>query len=332
MRFKPSDTRPREDAHLLSLDDPDVNVEIRPYDEVDPDAVVWLNRLALDYEISPARLAAVRKQDPRLAPELAWYAVEHGEPVSQVAILLCPTRTTEGLETVGVPMMVCTHPRAAGRGFAKALLDHVHAWMRSKGVRLSLLTTSRFRVAYPMYRSVGYEDLARLRVASGRLRPRSGGRDRVRTATRRDHAVFHRIFEAHASEATGFVVRPRNFVEIRTTWGDVASAEMLALVSEGRTVGYAWARRSDPTHVRELVCRKGVAVEWAARLAGGRALTFVLSPRDSATQFELAGLRVGPAWGVVMVKDLSETRSASNLRALLGVDAGRFEARALDLY
>ena len=319
-------------AHILSSDDSAARVQIRTYDEVDEEAVAWLNRLALDYNVSPAQIEDVRKRDPRLAPELAWYAVEDGEPLSQVGLVLCPVRTVEGLETVGVPMMVCTHPAASGRGFAKALLHHVHDWLRRQDIRLSILTTRRTRVAYPMYRSVGYEDLVRMRVASGRPRPLPRGQGRVRIAKPGDSARFQEAFEVRTKGATGFVIRPANALEIRKAWGDILAKEMLALLSGNRVVGYAWARRTPPVHIRELVTLVADPVTWAAKLAQGRDLTVFMSPRESTAVYAEAGLRVTTGWSVMMASDLSGTMTPAEVRALLGVDAGRFEALPLDLY
>ena len=58
----------------------------------------------------------------------------------------------------------------------------------------------------------------------------------------------------------------------------------------------------------------------------------LLSPRDPAGPFEVAELQVLESWGVLMAVDLTGRRSSRGLRRLLGVDEGRFEALALDLF
>lgn len=307
-------------------------MEILPHDEVDPDAVVWLNRLGLGYEFPTSSLRKVRRVDPRLAKEFAWYAVEGGRPVSQVGYLLYPVRTAEGREIVGVPEAVCSLPGASGRGHARALMEHVHSRLRERGARFSFLTTSRFRGAYRLYRSLGYEDLVRIRVAYGRLRGAVVPGLHVRKAVGRDAAAFHRAFAAHTRDALGFTERPRNFVAIRTAWEDVKPGEIWTLSSRGHVVGYAWCERKNPTHVRELVATAGDPLAWARTLATGHDVSIVLSPRAAPGPYQTAGLQVAESWSVLMVKDLLARMKTQEIRVLFGVDAGRFESLAFDLW
>jgi len=307
-------------------------MDILPYDEVDPVGVAWLNRLGLGYEFPISSLRKVRRIDSRLPREFAWYGVEGNRPVSQVGYLLYPFHTSEGREIIGVPEAVCTLPGASGHGHARALMEHVHDLLRKHGARFSFLTTSRFRGAYRLYRSLGYEEIVRLRVAYGHFRGKAAPGLRTRKATGSDSAAFYRAFAAHTRDALGFTERPKNFVAIRTAWEDVRSGEMWALSSRGRTVGYAWCDRKNPTSIRELVATGGDPVAWARTLAAGHDVSILLSPRAGPGPYQTAGLQVAESWSVLMVKDLLARTKMQEILALFGVDKGRFESLAFDLW
>ena len=133
---------------------------IYEYDEVDPLEVLHLNLLCLDFALTPERAARLRRLDPRPFSFLAVYAKEEGRVAGQVGVFRLPVVSLDGAQEVGGVWAVSTHPAYARRGIATRLLDEAHARMRIAGLRYSTLGTQRDRVAYSLYRRLGYEDVA----------------------------------------------------------------------------------------------------------------------------------------------------------------------------
>ncbi len=307
-------------------------MDLRAYDDLEPDAVAWLNRVGLGYDMSPALVRKVRRVDSRVPQEFAWYACEEGRPVSQVGYLLYPVRTEAGEDVAGVPLAVCTLPVASRRGYATQLLEHVHDRLREQGARYSFLTTSRTRVAHALYEGIGYRDVVRFRQAFGRMPGRRTDTYRVRGAKGQDEAAFHVAFEARVRGSLGFVVRPRNFVAARRAWGDLPQRNLRTLLHDECVVGYGWRRRGPPVDILELVATEGDALFWIPYLTGQSEFSFLLSPRDREPAFLRAGLSITDSWSVLMATDLTRRPSLRRLREELGLSDGRFEALALDLY
>jgi predicted N-acetyltransferase YhbS len=101
-------------------------MQILEYDDIDPLGVLYLNRLALGFALTPERVAALRRDDPRPFPGLALYAEEDGLVVGQVGMFRLPMVSTEGREDVGGVWAVSTHPAYAGQGIAARLLEAAH--------------------------------------------------------------------------------------------------------------------------------------------------------------------------------------------------------------
>ena len=127
-------------------------MKIVEYNNVDPLKVFFLNKLALDFALTPELAAHIRQTDPRPFPCLAVYAVEDDAVVGQVGIFRLPMISSEGREDVGGIWAVSTHPHYARRGIASLLLDEAHTRMRQAGLRFSTLGTDRSRVAHKLYR------------------------------------------------------------------------------------------------------------------------------------------------------------------------------------
>ena len=133
-------------------------MKIVEYNDVDPLKAMFLTQLSLDFALTPEKVAQIRASDPRPFPCLAIYAVEADAVLGQVGIFRLPMISTEGREDVGGIWAVSTHPEYAGRGVASLLIEEAHSRMKKTGLRFSTLGTNRYRLAYKLYRQLGYEE------------------------------------------------------------------------------------------------------------------------------------------------------------------------------
>lgn len=104
----------------------------------------------------------------------AWAKVGHGlkdTPIGTcglidgklagfVGMLELPTRSKQGdVEMVGGIWAIATRPSMARQGVGRKLLEAAENHFRERGIRLSMLTTSRSIVAHRWYSGVGYREV-----------------------------------------------------------------------------------------------------------------------------------------------------------------------------
>lgn len=309
-------------------------MKIVEYNDVDPLKVMFLNKLALDFGLSPEMVAHIRQSDPRPFPCLAVYAVEDGAVLGQVGIFRLPMISTGGREDVGGIWAVSTHPQYSGRGVATLLLEEAHARMRSAGLRFSTLGTDRFRVAYKLYSQHGYEEtnlwataLARWETAHQptRLRaqpPGPEGYDFVESS-------FMRI----ANEYLGFAWRHTPFERLRR----VNLTDIWILYKNINVVGYAFAHMDQTLLViSNLVLQPEIdAAEAIAAVAAELKSTYIqvkISRPIEIASLQRAGYHVAhPTWDAFMIKPLVPEVTVEDARRLFGIGTDRFLISWLDV-
>jgi GNAT superfamily N-acetyltransferase len=90
-------------------------------------------------------------------------AIIDGNLAGFVGIMEIPTRNKHGeTEMVGGIWAVSTRPIYARQGVGGHLLEAAENHLRSKGIRLSLLTTSRTLISYRGYVSFGYREVEKV--------------------------------------------------------------------------------------------------------------------------------------------------------------------------
>jgi ribosomal protein S18 acetylase RimI-like enzyme len=90
-------------------------------------------------------------------------AIIDGNLAGFVGIMEIPTRNKHGeAELVGGIWAVSTRPMYARQGVGGYLLEAAESHFRSKGIRLSLLTTSRTLISYRGYISFGYREVEKI--------------------------------------------------------------------------------------------------------------------------------------------------------------------------
>jgi ribosomal protein S18 acetylase RimI-like enzyme len=309
-------------------------MRIAEYDDVNPVSVLNLNLLALNFPLTPAHTAHIRRADPRPFPFLALYASDNDLVVGQVGVFRLPMISTRGREDVGGVWAVSTHPQYAERGIASQLLNEAHNRMRSEGLRFSTLATNRFRVAYKLYLRHGYEDMGVLATAMApwetahqptRLHASPLGQD--------GYEFVDKLFETIASGYLGFAWRYTPFIRLR----DKVSCESIWILWKNeQAVGYALSQAGDEIlHISNMVLAPGLDIaEAVAAVASKKKTAFVMmniSRPTEVSSLQRAGYQItNPCWDAFMVKPLTRDLTAGDARLLFGIGTDRFLISWLD--
>ncbi len=314
-------------------------VQLREYDDVDPLQVLQLNLLCLGYSLTPQRVAAMRRLDPRVLPFFAVYAVVDGIAAAQVIVFRLPVVLTSGPAEVGGVGAVCTHPAYRGRGLAAMLLEVAHARLRALGLHYSTLGTARHRGAYRLYSRLGYADapvpyataLARHATAARPtpLRAGSAGLARLPEADR--------LFEQLAAGRLGFARRHAPFFSALAATGNLSPHSVWFLAEGGQRVGYAITEVSEVAlKVTGLLLADGVEAALAvAALATESALPYVqvrVARPCEAGSLRRAGYELAqPDYGAFMVKPLAPGATPEAFAAACALGSDQFLISGLDI-
>lgn len=341
-------------------------MDIRTYDQVDPEQVFRLNLLALGYPLTPEMAAEGRRIDPRITPEFALYAVEGGRVIGQVGMFDVPVLTREGPARAGALYAVSTHPEHGRGGVARTLIVEAHRRMRARGARFVTLGTNRYLVAHSLYQSLGYFDL-RLQATAfwpvgGSTRPGlAASGPGVSSASshltasplpRGEEHVLREIHDRAAAGRLGFVDRPAHFADVLRAWGESIGA--FIITDEGRedeegaavraadrlssgAAGYALVSATERVvNIADFETVPGVdpgqAASAIARAFPGRRLRIRAVMRDDYRRsLATAGFKVvNPDWGTLMAASLDGT-PPDETRRLLGADEDLFHCGFFDL-
>ena len=312
-------------------------MKIVEYDAVDPLGVLHLNLSSLGYALTPERAALIRRVDARPFPFFGVYAVEDGVVVGQVGVYRLPMVSTEGREDVGGVCAVCTHPAFERRGIASRLLDEAHERMRAAGLRFSTLGTARYRMAYALYRRLGYEDA--VTSASALIRREAIGTSNLQTerAGKERLPLTDEIFRRAASNHLGFAWRHESFINTLVTVGDVGLDTVWLLRDGEQIAGYAIVNITEAiATVSDLVLVDGVeAVSAVAAIARASNVSYVRVAMSRPAV--IAGLRQAgdpvarPDWGTFMIKPLTSEVTVEDARRLFGIGTDRYLMAWMDV-
>lgn len=312
-------------------------MEIVETDGADPFGVFALNLAGLNYALTPERLAAIRRLDPRPFPFFAVHAIVDGCVAGQVAVYRLPVVTPDGPAEVGGICAVCTHPAFSGRGIATRLLEEAHGRMRAAGLRLSTLGTNRHRVAHALYRRLGYVEVWAGAATLGR---RELARDAAglgaALASEVDLALADALFAEAAAGRLGFARRHPGFFAMLVATGELGAGELWLLRRGGDLQGYALAGLAEGVlRVKHLLMLDSTEAPAAiAALAAALPAPYLAVRVDEPT-VGAALARAGwppalPDWNSFLVKPLDPALSDEDARRLLGADSERFLISPLD--
>ncbi len=184
-------------------------MQIKAYDEVDPDEVVRLSEAAFHRALLPAEIRSLRRSDPRYAYGYGVYAVERGRLLAQAVPLRFPVRLVTGVELVGGVAGVCSLPSVWGHGYARRLMEHLHGVFREDGLRIATLTTSLNIRGHGLYARLGYVDLAPFYLGTRVMtrRPRRGRGLRIRPLRTGDLPRIHELYKQATAGLLGWTER-----------------------------------------------------------------------------------------------------------------------------
>jgi GNAT superfamily N-acetyltransferase len=315
-----------------------MTMRVYEYDEVDPLEVLHLNLLCLDFALTPELAACMRRLDPRPFAFLGVYAKQDGRVAGQVGVFRLPVVAREGAQEVGGVWAVSTHPACARQGIASRLLEEAHARMRSAGLRFSTLGTQRNRVAYSLYRKLGYEDVV---SASSVMAPRAviGAQTELR-AERAGSAhlpLADRLFEQVAADSLGFARRHLPFFPALDEQGVFKTQTLWLLWQADKPVGYALgAQPKSVLRIDNLALLDQVdpvaAVAAVVREQNALYVSVRVDRPGVTAPFVRAGFQAARQdWNVFMVKPLAAEATIDQFRAQYGVDSGQFLMSFLDV-
>ncbi len=313
-------------------------MEILEYDQVDPHAVLFLNLHALGWPLTPERAELIRRLDPRPFPFFGIYAVENGNIAGQVLVYRLPMMSIEGIEDVGGVAAVCTHPGQARKGIGAMLLEEAHRRFRSAGMRFSTLGTSQYRVAYRLYRQLGYQDVF---IPSATFALRHDGF--ITTALRAENAdvdklsLVDKIYPSLVEGCLGFTRRHDAFLQMMVSIGDVELKEIWLLWKENNLVGFALANAKDVIlEVENLTLLTGIDASEAVSAISRNFDThyhWVRLDRPAQCSSMIAsGYPEGkPTWTTFMVKPLIPNISVEDARRFFQIGTDQFIISPLDV-
>jgi GNAT superfamily N-acetyltransferase len=310
-------------------------MKIVEYKDVDPLKVMFVNQLALDFALSPERVANIRQTDPRPFPCLAVYAAEGDEVIGQVGVFRLPMISIEGREDVGGLWAVSTHPHFSGRGIASSLIKEAHTRMVAAGLRFSTLGTDRFRTAHKLYRQHGYVEtnvwataLARWETAHRPTRLRA-----QKPGEAEGYDFVEQLYQDIARDYLGFAWRHTPFGRLRL----VSLADIWILYKNTHPVGYAFAHLDGSTlSIHNLTLQMDIdAAEAVAAVAAEVKSAYVqvkLSRPVEVSSLRRAGYQVAnPTWNSFMIKPLVPEVSVEDAWRLFGIGTDRFMISWLDV-
>jgi len=313
-------------------------MNIYEYDQVDPLDVLHLNLMCLDFALTAELVAMIRQRDPRSFPFFGVYAREEGMVAGQVGVFRLPVLSTRGADEVGGVWAVSTHPAYQRQGIATCLLDEAHARMRSAGLQFSTLGTDRSRVAYTLYKKLGYEDVFTFpNVIIRRASLPEQTSLRAEPADLPGMGVADQLFEQIARCHLGFARRHAPFFSFLHERGYLPAQSLWLLSDRDGPVGYAVANNTRSV----LKINNLLLFEWVDPVLAVTALAHQCEAaytrvrvdylRDTV-RYVRAGFRLAERdWGVFMVKPLTPQVTIDDFRSLYGVDTDRFLISYIDV-
>lgn len=306
-------------------------MQIRSYDEIDPDEAFRLSAAANGWALTPSEMRRIYRRDPRYAYGPPVYAVDHGRVLAQVVPMRFPVRLTAGVEDVGGLQGVCSLPAVWGRGYARRLMEHVHGMFREDGLRISTLTTSRNIRGHRVYGQLGYVDLAPFYLGTRAIpegrKPSRGLR--IRKARKEDLPRIQELYESMTRGLLGWTQRsPVELPAAFTTFPWFRGRYRVALRGR-RIVGYLRSRPNSGALMEEVMAPaeedfRGVVAAMEATVRGGVATSNWITCRRDAGRFRRLGFRLDRISDTTMAVPLTRDVRTRDLPGLFGGTSGRF--------
>ncbi|WXG44213.1 MAG: GNAT family N-acetyltransferase [Promethearchaeati archaeon SRVP18_Atabeyarchaeia-1] len=308
-------------------------MEILTYRDLESKAeMLPLMDSAFDWAVHPKGFKKMIDSDSRLKNgPVGFCAVENNLLVAFVGVMDLNTRTLDGgVEHVGGLWGVATLPTHAGKGISMNLMTRAHQYFREKGYRFSFLCTSRYLVAYAMYRKLGYTDLIDWLGAYKVLEPTKTGTSPKRRAAGFDFSKLLRIHANCFAGRSGFVLRDRGFLKYEKWSLEIADKECI-IDGNSYVIFKNTGTKYRGVMIRELVARDAEATGNLLDLMEARAEGYVYDKfvidETLLNVYKLRGYTIQDrSYKVVMAKPLADDASS---RQTYGP---KFSMTSLDLF
>lgn len=306
-------------------------MQFKTLDEIDAKEAVRLSAAAFGWTLTDSEMRRIYRRDPRYAYGPPVYAVDRSRVLAQVVPMRIPVRLTSGVEPVGGLQGVCSLPAEWGRGYARRLMEHVHAMFRADGLRISTLTTSWNIRGYGVYRKLGYADLAPFylgtRVVSNPRRASAGLQ--IRRARKEDLSRIHELYALATRGLLGWT--ERSPVEVLTAFTTFRwFPGRYRVVLRGRQiVGYLRSRPGDGALMEEVVAPRepdfqAIVAAMEAKAPSGIATANWITCRRDRVRFLRLGYRLDLISDTTMALPLTREVRTRDLPRLFGGTDGRF--------
>lgn len=256
------------------------------------------------------------KTDERLiGTPVGVCAIIDGHLAGFVGIMEIPTRNRHGeTEMVGGIWAVSTRPMYARQGVGGYLLEAAENHFRSKGIRLSLLTTSRTLISYRGYVSFGYREVEKVNSYAHfyRIPRRSANADPFPPgpkgkAPKLDLERILSNFNRYARNNCGFTNRLLGAMKEQQQLGYYEPKYSIVLddnhLLASSQMGSLWV--SEIIAFKQKMARE--LIQQAVKLSGaGIYVRFVFDPLVAATLEKMAFHQDPGAYGVLMAKPLAD--------------------------
>jgi GNAT superfamily N-acetyltransferase len=257
----------------------------------------------------------VRTDERLIGTPVGVCAIIDGNLAGFVGIMEIPTRNKHGeAELVGGLWAVSTRPMYARQGVGGYLLEAAENHFRSKGVRLSLLTTSRTLISYRGYVSFGYREVEKVNSYAHyyKIPQRSAKADAFPPgpkgkAPKLDFEKIRSNFDRYARNHCGFTSRLIGALKEQQQMGYFES-KYSAVLDEGHLLANS---QMSSLSVAEIVAFNQKTarelIQQAVKLSGaGIYVRYVFDPLV-ATTLERMSFRKDPgSYGVLMAKPLTD--------------------------
>ena len=201
-------------------------------------ALFWSDRHTV---VDPTEIRRAQRLGQPLAPYVALFAIEDGQPRAHVWVERREWRGSSGREAVCVITDVATRSDRLRKGYASALIREVHRREREDGRRLSFLWTHKTWGAHVAYEALGYRDVFSdpSAIREPRVRKstsREGYADRP--GRKSDAGLLETLFDASTGGRWGFLPRSRGILRLRFEMGWHKPRDYHILLFRGTPVGY----------------------------------------------------------------------------------------------
>ncbi|HYM40154.1 MAG TPA: GNAT family N-acetyltransferase [Thermoplasmata archaeon] len=306
-------------------------MQVRSLEEIDALDAHRLSAAAFGRTLRETEMLRFFRRDPRYAYGPPRYAVEHGQVLAQVVPMRFPVRLSSGGERVGGLQAVCSFPSVWGHGYARRLMEHVHAMFREDGIRISTLTTSRNIRGYAVYGRMGYVDLAPFylgtrAVPKGRTTP---GRLQIRKTRTEDLPRIHELYRRATRGLLGWTERTVTELPAAFRTFPWSRARYRTAVRDRRIVGYLRSRPDDGALIEELVAEteadfRAIVAAMEPKARGGVATVNWITCRRDRVRFERLGYRMDRLSDTTMAVPLTRDVKTRDLPRLFGGPTGKF--------